>query len=418
MPPRRIPALAAATICLFLAACSPSDRGPATIWTDVPELAIAAELFNASQQRWLVVVQWKADLADALGEERDPPALAVGRYLKSASVRDRFQSLDYLFGELIVNQSSFYPELLSLGNIDGRQLLLPVSFNLPAIVFAKDAKAAKPNPLIDLEEISSISTAYNKKEKAGFVRMGFSPRWNADFLALVVNAAGAGFREGKPLSWSDGGLKTALDKVSAWVAAANGSPAAEDDFQFKYLYTPPYQYVATGRALFAYMDSASFFHVPEDKRSALAFRWFSYQGQIPVSESVAFAAILHAGKGKQAAEAFVKWFFKEDDQRAILEAERRARSLASCFGVAGGFSSVRSVNEKVFPQYYPSLAGRLPPADALAPPGALPSDWAALKAYAVAPYLVEATRRPTGSFQEAGQELAARIADYRKKMGQ
>ena len=96
---RRITVVLAA-ICLagLLAACSLADSGPAELWTDAPEIALAAELFNSSQQRYTVAVLWKAGLADALRQAKSPPSLVVGRYLKGQAVRDRFQSLDYLFG--------------------------------------------------------------------------------------------------------------------------------------------------------------------------------------------------------------------------------------------------------------------------------------------------------------------------------
>ena len=248
--------------------------------------------------------------------------------------------------------------------------------------------------------------------------MGFSPRWNGDFLVLATSAAGAAFREGKPLSWSEPGLGAGIGAMRAWVEKANASAALEDDFQFKYLFTPAYQYVASGRALFAYVDSADFFVIPEEKRASLDFRWFAAAGgEVPVSDDIVYAAMPRSGKGKQAAEAFLKWLFREDSQRAILERSRRTRALESSFGVAGGFSSIRSVNERAFPLYYPSLVGHMPPADAMRAPNVLPSDWPALKAAVVAPWLVETTARKALP-SNPGEELAARIEEYRKRAAQ
>lgn len=419
-PLRRIVILAAAIVLGFgafgLGSCSLTDNGPAEIWTDVPALALCAELFNDSQSRHLVEVQWKADLVNAVRQTRNPPALAIGRFLKSQAVRDKFLSLDYLFGELVVNQSSFYSGLLSLGNIEGRQLLLPVSFNLPAIIFPRGSANIKNDFTLGMEDLARPAGAYNQKEGAGYVRMGFSPRWDGNFLTLAVNAEGASFREGKPLAWNEQGLRKAVDAVRDWTVAVNDSAALEDDFQFKYLYTPAYQYVSAGRTLFAYIDSASFFLIPEEKRAGLDYRWFAHAGSVPISDNVVYAGLLRSARGKQAAESFLNWLFTEEAQRAILESERRTRALESSFGVAGGFSSLRSVNEKVFPLYYPALLGHLPPADAMSTPNILPSNWSQLEQSVVAPWLIRVTGRPKGSSpSDLGQDLYARIADYMKR---
>jgi hypothetical protein len=416
IPDRIRSPLAGAAACvasaLILLSCGVSDKGPAELWTDVPELALAVELFNASQPKHIVQIAWKADLAEAIKEAAKPPSLAIGRFLKSQDVRDRFQSLDYLFGELVVNQSSFYPALLALGMLEGRQLLLPVSFNLPAVIFPEGESRIPGDFMISLADMAGPAAAFNQKDKRGFIRMGFSPRWDGDFLTLEIDSAGAGFKEGKPLAWSDAGLSAALDEVRSWVARTNGSAAAEDEFQFKYLYTPAYQYVVSGRTLFAYVDSSRLFLIPEEKRAELDYRWFARGDKIRVSDDIVYAAILRSAGGKQAAEAFLSWLFREESQKAIMESARRTRALESSFGLAEGFSSIRSVNERVFPLFYPALVGHMPPADSLYAPNILPNEWAQLKSDTIAPWLVAATAAPN---PDPSGTLSSIIAENAKK---
>jgi len=419
-PPRRVAAIAAAIAIAAgssaLCSCSFVDTRPATIWTDVPEIALSAELFNDSQKRFLIEVQWKADLVAAIRQTGTPPALAIGHYLKSRDIRGRLLSLNYLFGELVVNPSAFYNELLTLGNVEGRQLLLPVSFNLPAIIFPRGTRGIKNDFILGLDDMAGLSKAFNSRKDAGYVRMGFSPRWDGDFLTLVVDTAGADFREGAPLGWNEQGLRSAIASVRAWTSSVNGPSSLEDDFQFKYLYTPAYQYVSAGRSLFGYIDSDNFFLIPEEKRRTLDYRWFAHSGSVPISEQVVFAGLLRSGRGRIAAEAFIKWFFTEKAQREILESERRARALESSFGIAGGFSSLRSVDEKVFPLFYPALVGHLPPAAAMTPPHELPSDWPQLEHTVLAPWLDQVTGQSPGSpSADLGRELSAKLADYLKK---
>ena len=200
-PPRRIVALLAA-IALGLGAatvdsCGFIDTSPAKIWTDVPEIALCAELFNDSQKRFLIEVQWKSDLVAALRQTRMPPALAIGRFLRSQGIRGRFLSLDYLFDELVVNQSAFYPELLDLGNVEGRQILLPVSFDLPAIVFPRGTSGIRNDFTLGLGDLAGPAKAYNQRDGANYVRMGFSPRWNGDFLDTRRERRGSGLLRGE-----------------------------------------------------------------------------------------------------------------------------------------------------------------------------------------------------------------------------
>jgi hypothetical protein len=162
------------------------------------------------------------------------------------------------------------------------------------------------------------------------------------------------------------------------------------------------------------MKSSDLFLVPENKRDELDFRWFAAAGLVPVSEDIVYVAVSRDGAGREAAEAFVAWLFREDSQAALLELSRRTRAMESNFGVGGGFSSLRAVNEKAFANYYPSLLGHMPPSSSLAPPAALPEDWPSLKAEVLGPWLLKATAS-SGPVEDSSAELAARLAEYRKK---
>ena len=375
-----------------MAACSPFERQHAVMITDVPEMAFCVDLFNASQDRYKIEVDYRKDLASAMAEPGGTAALAIGRYLKSSGTRTAFQSLDYLFSELLINQSAFYPGLLELGNSEGRQILLPVSFNLPLVLFEKNREAGLAgNFLIGMEELESGGTEFNGRTGASTARMGFGPRWFPDFLYQAVRLSGAGFREGDPLAWDRSGLAAGITRLRDWTTTANGSASKEDEFQFKYLYLPSYRSVQEGRIGYAEMGSAEFFVIPEERRSTLAFRWLSAGGVLPVYEDAAYAGLLRKGEGKPAAESFLKWFYSEDTQRLLLEDARKHRAMESSFGVAGGFSAIKSVNERLMPLFYPSLLGRLPPDQSLKPSAIMPSAWPRIKAEVILPFLLEAT---------------------------
>ena len=398
----------------FDASCSFGESRIVTIWTDVPEVALYAELFNQEQRRWRVEVIWKADLPREIRETKDPPDLAIGARLSVAGIRERFRALDYLFGQLAVDQAAFYGPLLAFGSSDGQQLLLPLSFNLPAILFRKDANViSSKTKTLGLADLVGPAEAFDKVQGSGYSRMGFSPRWNADFVVIAAAAEGAGFREGKPLAWSESGLRQAIRNIGDWGGAKAPTATAADDFQFKYLFTPEYNWIAESRALFAFIDSSKLFLVPEEKSSVLDYRWYAEGESIPVLSDLVLVGIPKSRQPVRGAEAFIGWLFNPSKQQAILEAARRTRALEGSFGIAGGFSTLRSVTEQVFPLYWANLAGHIPPASMIRMPETLPLDWPAIETEVLAPWLKD-TIGKANSQTNPGGELAAKLAEWLK----
>ncbi len=397
-----------------MASCGLFDSPVAELRTDVPEMAFYAAAFNASQDRYKIHVHFDDRLAEGLGDSRDKPALAVGRFLKSSESRSNFQSLDYLFSELVINQSAFYPVLLEPGNADGRQLLLPVSFNLPLVIFDREMEPDMSNSFtVDLVELEEKGAAWNLESKGSWTKMGFGTRWSTEFLYSVMRLFDTNLREGEPLKWDEAALDRGLAFLRGWTERANGSALREEEFQFKYLYLPANKSVQDGRIGFAAMDSAEFFVIPEERRSSLSFRWLAMEETLPVSDGMVYAGICRRARGKNAAEAFLKWFYSEETQKSILEDARRFRAAESSFGIAGGFSAIRAVNEKLFPLFYPSLLGKLPPARYLEAPPILPAAWPEMKEEVLLPLLLEATGPNPPA--DPGAALEARLQAWVKR---
>lgn len=191
-------ALTAAGAVLFLSACSQTYKKPVIVWTDKSEFASYAELFNASQDKCKVIVMYKESPAEAFPIPKDvqAPDIVIGPWLKNERVRKYFSPLDHLFSDLQLSKSIFYSQLLEIGNIDDKQYLLPVSFNLPAIIFSKkNLELIDESYILSLDQIRDISASYNEKNKAGvFTAMGFAPRWNPNFLYTAAKLKGANFK--------------------------------------------------------------------------------------------------------------------------------------------------------------------------------------------------------------------------------
>jgi hypothetical protein len=387
------------------------------MWTDTPEMTQYVEVFNNEHPSLKLEVKYTDNLDKALRINKDEkPAIIVGKWLKGSRIRYQFQSLDRLSTELRLNSSAFYPEMLSLGKADGRQVLLPVSFNLPAVVFlAENSKQVKSGFSITINEIRDQAKAYNQRGATGFSQIGFSPRWDFEFIYALSRLNGADFREGKPIAWNQAGLESTVSTVRDWVTSANESSSIEDDYQFKYLQAPSYEIVSSRRALFFYASSSEIFTLPDEKRSVIDYRWISDGKRIPVCDDVTFLGLSRKAGGGRVAESFVSWFFSEQTQRKLLAQSNDFRTDELSFGIAGGFSSLRDVNEKVLPSYYSNLVGHVPQPQSLFIPATQGQSWTIIKQEFVKPYLQELCASPAGSPVPKQSEMQKKLNTWLKE---
>jgi len=397
------------TLLSFIS-CTLGSSDRIILWTDRPEFALYGEFFNASQDKYKVEVRYFESPAYKLTETDEYPDIVAGSWIKSASVRSFFKPLDDLFNKDGLKRSDFYPRLLSQGVVDGRQYILPVNYNIPAMIFSRESRNPPSNPFtIEMEEIKEKSKAFNVVSNGVYSKMGFSLSSNDEFLFIVAVLFGAAFREASPLAWDSQTLEQSISWVQNWIKEANTSIQVEDDFAFKYFYDPPDKLVNSGRILFTFMDSSSFFTLSEERRTNLDFRWIAANDRIPLDEGGVYYGIHKKTKALSAAKAFTKWFFSAETQKLLLETAKVSRLNESSFGIAGGFSAMRTVTEQVFPLFYPNLLGRMPPESYLSPPNILPRNWTAMKARVILPYLRDRIRHAT---REEVRSLERRISDW------
>ena len=390
--------------------CSSGRDKAAVLWADRPEFAFYADYFNSAQNQYKVEVQYYDFPGQKLKENGAYPDIVVGSWLKNVSTRVYFKSLDKFFKNNVLSRDDFYQRLLALGNIDGKQYLLPVSFNAPVVIFARENGDDLSNLFtIDFDEMKKLGKAYNTETRGVYTKMGFSPTWDEHFLFITAMLFDVSFREASPIEWNPLALKRAMDFVYEWNREANTGVQAVDDFMFKYFYNPPAQLALSGRILFTFMNSGRFFTLPQDQQNNLDFRWIAQEDTIPLDEESVYFGLAKKSKAPQAAEAFLRWFFSMETQYRILEENLKDRMFETSFGISGGFSAMRPVTEQVFPQFYQSLIGHMPPADFLSPPNILPANWIDLKKQVILPYLHDRARHPD---ENNIYQLERRLTDW------
>ncbi len=417
-------------ICLssaiFITSCSKSESRKLTvyqqdrivIWTSCREFAQYIELFNRHHKDNCAILVYKENPALSIPPAKDetPPDIIVGSWLRTDAPQKTFKSLDYLFDTKKLSSEIFYPQLLESGKRKQVQYLLPVSFNLPAVIFSTENKELVDDSYtLSLEQLRQTASAYNSKNKKGaYTKIGFTPLGNNEFLYLAAKMKGADFREEKgSITWNSQALLNATIMLKEWVNKENTSAQTEEDFTFKYLFMPYYRQVTSGRTLFAYTTSDALFKVMKDQDLNNDYRWLVENNSLYIEDSYMMMGIYRGAANQVGATEFISWFFQSENQREILDVKEKMNLETDLFGISGGFSSLRDVTEHILPIYYNQLLTNLPPSQMLTVPQKLPARWESYRTLVVEPYIKAAVTLPEGGTAPSLHEYEK---EWRKKV--
>lgn len=409
-------ALALTIPALFLS-CKTKATKKVIIWTSHPEFVSYSELFNATHNNVKAVVIYKDEVARALPPAKDEikPDIIIGSWLKNSSTRKFFQPLDYMFQEGTLSRPAFYSQLIQYGSINEKQYLLPVSFNLPLMIFNKKNEVLiGTEHTLNLEQIKNVSGSFNKQTKTGtFTSMGYAPSWDPDFIYLASRMGGSSyFEKGISFIYDKEALKATINNLRNWTTEKNKDTTTEQNFQFKYLYMPKYKQVTTGRCLLASTTSNYFFTLNDAQSSNISFRWIEQNSKIPVEEDLITMGIYKNALHTNEAEKFIAWFMKSETQETLIKRNESMNLDTVKFGIANGFSSIKEVNEKSYPASYRQLLGNLPPEESISLPNILPARWESLKSRVILPFLVDSTNT---SVEQPELSLEDRISEWTKQ---
>lgn len=384
---------------LSLAGCSGVSHSTVFLLTDRSEMAAYAEVFNATQRDLKVELVYSPDPAAAVRKGGTGADVAVAEWLAGPDMREHFRSVGDLFGPGRLDPRLFYATLLESGRQDKTQYLIPLSFNLPLIVYRPSALGEDPpGSYITIDYMRAKAAEFDARKGRIARKVGFSPLWKPAFVYYSAALAGAGFRsnDSRSVHWDDAALEGTLKRIREWVGGLDAEGLK--DFDAKYLHTPYYRLIEDGRILFYLSDSREFLAIPPEKRQNLDFRWLGESDRIPVSEEIVHAGSLRRSRNPRGARRFLLWLFQPQTQIRLMETNHFKR-LPGVFGVAGGLPALVSVAENDLPQphHYPAFVGHIPPKDMLLAPGLLPAGWRAIRNSVVLPWLQEAVL--TGSPQ-------------------
>lgn len=370
-----------------LTGCRGRSASNVVLWAHRVDVAAVVELYNAGDRPYKVEMRYVPDPATALEDAAVPPDIIIADSIANEEVAGYFSPLGNLLERGPVARTVFYRELLQGGRIGGRQRLLPLSYDLPAIIFRYGSENDDlPEFTLHMDRIRDEAAAFNQLNDERFVRLGLSPRWNSEFLYVLTALHGADFTEdNRSAAWDEERLRASIAYIRNWISDSNSGVAYEDAFATRYLYDPKYQLLMRDRIRFAYVRASQLFRYTDSQRQRIDYRWVRGDHGIPVLENVVYVGIPQNSPNRRGAQDFVEWLLQPETHGEILEGVR-AKRLPD-FGIAGGFSAIPEVNERLFPRYYPALLGRIAREDMLVFPRRVPRHWNKLRIEVVEPWL-------------------------------
>lgn len=386
-----------ASVILTALACTPSGNEPVTLWTSEPELTDYLTWYNANVDGPPVEVRAidRGSGYRRLRESDTPPDLIVDRNLVKVDAPERYRSLNTIVEG---RRDAFYTPILRAGASRDTQYLLPLSFDVPAVMFAGAWSPPQDDRLsIEIETLIEAAREWNSESGGRPVRMGYSPLWQQEFLHAALDMYGARFRSGPetlPL-WSREAIDVLKGDFQSWSEENNEGPAVEDDFRSRYLVAPGNRAVQSGEAGFWFTTAARYYSLPDAETAGLDVRWLSRNGVISVGDRVLWAAIPSRASNREGAEAVLRWLSDEHAQGTMIRAAYR--SSEPSFGFASGFSTLKRVNERDLSEAAPELTGRIPVSSHLRGPDVEHALWPQMAQEAILPWLDAELRESNGT---------------------
>jgi ABC-type glycerol-3-phosphate transport system substrate-binding protein len=375
--------------CIIIFNCSSSEDKTIILWTDRAEFAAYIEEFNSIQNRYIIEPVYIQK--PLLLNNTETPDILISENINNSEFFNEFEVLNSIMNKNRINPETFYEQLLNLGKYNNNQVLLPVNFSMPAIMYKSDSISGEfSNMFITFDELKNESINYNSIRSNIYSKMGFFPLWEPEFIYYSAGLFNTDFKANEEgnLIWNE----YALDETILFLRNWNEDNDYENELSFtsKYLKIPPYQLIESGRILFYFIDIDNYLEIPKEKRENMDFRWLVHNNQAPVLDNILFTGIPKHAENKNGARAFLEWFFQRETQIKLMEINHLKR-LQGVFGIANGFSSLIEINEKDIhkPEYYPIFVGHIPQEDQLLFPKILPPDWINEKKEFVIEYLKE-----------------------------
>lgn len=398
----------AGLVLTFLSACTTHEV--LLIQSPLTEFTLYVEEFNDYVRR-----EFPRRTITALHTRNESPYgtpgnekvdIIISPFLAAEERVSQFANLSRLLPSSFFSRP-FYEDLLKKGKFRNRQYFLPLSFDLPLLLSRIEVEPSVPPYWINFSELYrdtvrfTDQTANEKLSRTGILSVD-------DILIPTLYHLGLSFHRDSQqfIVWDAQALDGALDIFQEWVRQLGGMDRLLA-FEQTHELDPISTLLAEKKVRFAYLRASEFFSFPQNLQRTLMFRWYMHEENIHVLEGETYVGLLRSSRNSRAAKIFLDWLFTESSQKELLAIRTNS------FGIARGFSSLRSVSELQLPRIHPSLIGAVPLESQLFFASALPAHWEEYQKMVVQPWLRQRLlNQEEASLREKTDQWRAQIIAY------
>lgn len=376
-------------------ACSQAPR-VSTLYSNIPELALYAEIYNASQTSYRIIPEFHGNPQELLMASGSPADMVAGNLKMPPQPLDRLASLDFIFDRSGESRKDYYEGILNQGQHQGVQVLLPLSFNLPLIIGQKDSFPEDwPGVLVEAGDLIAHSSTQNRPQKSPPV-LGYSLRWsNLQVESLLFSSGWT------PALTPEGALVIPPDVPEAFFKTLtsmrdmNGG-SFEDRFTAKYLPGQGLKLLSDRRVIFYPSTLRDHLSLPTGQLDALDFRFPALAGKVWATDDPVMLAFPRGSRQPEAAGDFAAWLMRKKTQIMLLETS--ADLQLKSFGIAGGLSSLYEITEEHITRTTLELTKPVPGRKDLIFPPALSQDWSEFTGQVLHPWI---SKKISGTVSES-----------------
>ena len=403
-------ALAIGALCISTG-CPANIAHETRIVTDTPDLQLYVDYYNARFPRAHIILSYMTDIAPERFSAPNIPDVVIAKNIAYPQSARAFGALNARRIRARYAADDLITPLLETGRSGAFQKLIPLSYNVPLIVFSREHNFTFTDSVTTtLEEIRRLSDQFTEYNDGRYTRVGYSPLWEGDILYLGAEIFGASYRHSRAgrLQWNEEQMFDALNYFSAWIDNES-NPGASNQFTSTYFRPPAHTALISGEIGFIYMDLIEFASLGSGYHQQLDFRILANAVGVTPLDDILYIGIPRGARRKAHARDFLYWLLDSDSHALLLE-ENVDKNIG-IFGFAGALPITHYTTTFIIPRYYPWLIGRIPTSTRILPVSAKTRHWHLIKDEVVIPWLENHLRGITQ------RSLAIEIEQWIQKEG-
>lgn len=319
------------------------------MYTDIPEATLLLTQFNNQQSDFTAEIHHIKETDN--GNNITKGDLLLSKDIHTDVYLSRMMNLNKLRETPYIQ--TVYPEVLQSCIYEKELKLIPLSMDLPLVLFKGDSYTGD-SKYMNWTELRKSASSFNIFNDGQLTHTGFSPQWSHDFIMDYLSAGTISFQD-----FIDNPSELYKEKTSGlktWTTENKQGPEEITQFNSKYKYIPDYRLIMSGRIGFSFLSLSEFMLLPDSITTELSSRIFTTDAHLRPRQIIS-AGFFMDPPNPEGVNALMEWLLREETWDYYVHNIIQNRD--SIFGL-DGISANYGINETVLSKAYPALKGKIP----------------------------------------------------------